>query len=309
MDKKIKFYLPDFTRLLRFNMTLVKFLKKKPQYFREGVEIGALYGAFPNSCWNGARAIKGECDEYYMRRALKTLEIEGIPVRFTFSNPHITEQMLDDKRCNLMLKLAENPSNGIKNGVIVVSEILEGYVRKNYPSYEIISSTCKCITDKTELREELKKDYNMVVLDYNFNNDFEFLADLENKDKCELLVNELCIPQCPNRKRHYGLIGEDILRLTGASVAPQGTAFDDCPCKNLGFHDIKSQKTFITVSDIWEKYEPMGFRNFKIEGRLDYIFNLLDTYLYYMSNPDYTDILRSEILIELMDIGVIKVSQ
>ena len=45
--------------------------------------------------------------------------------------------------------------------------------------------------------KELKKDYHLVVLDYDHNKDFEYLQSIENKEKCELLVNPVCKAKCP----------------------------------------------------------------------------------------------------------------
>ena len=59
------------------------------------------------------------------------------------------------------------------NEVIVVSDILEEYIRKTYPGFKIISSTCKEIKNMNVLNAELAKDYKLVVLDYNLNNQFE----------------------------------------------------------------------------------------------------------------------------------------
>lgn len=54
--------------------------------------------------------------------------------------------------------------------MLVVSPILEAYIRKNYPGFTINSSTCKEIRGIEGVNEELKKDYGLVVLDYNLNN-------------------------------------------------------------------------------------------------------------------------------------------
>lgn len=83
----------------------------------------------------------------------------------------ITEEHLNDDFCNFVLRTAENG----KNGVIVVSPILEQYIRDKYPGYKITSSTCKRITDINNLNSELDKNYDIVVLDYDFNNKFDML--------------------------------------------------------------------------------------------------------------------------------------
>lgn len=43
-------------------------------------------------------------------------------------------------------------NNGL-NEAIVVSPLLEDYIRNNYPKYKLTSSTCKRITDPKALEE------------------------------------------------------------------------------------------------------------------------------------------------------------
>ena len=101
-----------------------------------------------------------------MAEILRQFNGRGIPCRFTFTNPLITEEHLNDKFCNDVMRMADN---GL-NEVIVNSPILEEYIREKYPSYKITSSTCKQIEDFDALSAELDKDYSLVVLDYNWNN-------------------------------------------------------------------------------------------------------------------------------------------
>ena len=43
----------------------------------------------------------------------------------------------------------------------------------------------------------------------------------------------------------------------------------------------------------------MGFENFKIEGRSSHMFNLIETYLYYMAKPECRDEARFTLLMTL----------
>jgi hypothetical protein len=122
-----------------------------------------------------------------------------IPCRLTSANYQLEAKHLWDIYCNYLLDLFYWEGNSI----IVNSPILEEYIRKKYPKYKIISSTTKCLNEKDSALNELKYEYEMVVLDYNFNKDFEFLNNIQNKEKCELLINPVCMPKCPRRKEHY----------------------------------------------------------------------------------------------------------
>ena len=57
---------------------------------------------------------------------------------------------------------------------------------------------------------------------------------------------------------------------------------------------------FISIDDIREVYLPMGFTNFKIEGRsLGSAVNL-EFLLYYMVKPEYQLLVREEIYLDSM---------
>lgn len=121
-------------------MLMVKMLDAFPHYFREGIEIASFFGEFPTCLWNGGRYDgDDQCDAGYVKQVIKTVNASGIAIRYTFTNPTITEKDLSDPYCNFCMEAGDNG----KNEVIVVSPILEGYIRKNYKNYAINSSTCK----------------------------------------------------------------------------------------------------------------------------------------------------------------------
>ena len=178
----VKFHLPGLRANFPINMLLVDMMKKCPEYFREGLEIASFFGEFPTSKWNGGRFSGGDqCSVDYIRGVIRAVNAEGIPIRFTYTNPLITEEDLADPYCNFCLLEANNGMNE----VIVVSPLLEEYIRECYPKYKITSSTCKEIKDINAVNAELEKDYHVVVLDYNLNNKFDLLEKIEKKKKCD----------------------------------------------------------------------------------------------------------------------------
>jgi collagenase-like PrtC family protease len=200
--------------------------------------------------------------------------------------------------------------NGL-NEVIVVSEILERYIREKFPKYPVVSSTCKHIEDPEKLRSELNKDYKMVVLDYNLNNKFEMYNTFsqEEKSKCEFLCFEVCIPNCPKRHEHQINTGQNIINLV--KHLETGCGFEPIPfeCMNGVLHtiyDIQDYPTFISPEAIYQKYVPMGFRNFKLESRTTDTLVLLDFYCQYLVKPEYRDKTRIDMLMHLKRNGVYK---
>ena len=317
---KVKFHLPDFAGHFMFNLVFIEMLKKCPEYFREGVEIASIYGVFPPSLWNGGRMQKGVFSKKDIKAVINTFNERGIPLRFTFTNPMLEKKHLSDDFCNMVMNLA---NNGL-NEVIVVSPLLEDYIRKNYPKYKITSSTCKRITDPDALCNEVKKDYNIVVIDYDLNNRFDILEKIPDKEKCEILVNACCDPACKRRSAHYESIGlQQIAYANHVRKYPESTFRIDslvsehpeikqvlgCRCMERTIFDIKNLRTHITPDDIWEKYVPMGFSQFKIEGRTIHMLNLMEHYLYYMIKPECKEEARFILLKQLVVNKVLSINE
>ncbi len=345
-EKKIKFHLPGLSFNFPLNMLLVDLLKQKPEFFREGVEIGSFFGEFPTSLWNGGRFSYGvQCPQDMVRYAVKSINDLGIPVRYTFTNPIIFEEDLADPYCNFCMQVGDNGMNE----VMILSPILEKYIREKYPSYKHNSSTCKEIKDINKLNEELKKDYYLVVLDQNLNRDMDFIAQIEDKERIELLVNSCCGPNCARRAEHYRYIsaqqrvvlanrdiimnGKDPKQVLDSlpdyvkerlpkdakegkfSVDPAGRKFIPLPewfCEYGEYntpYSIRNNINYIPAEDVWEKYVPMGFCNFKIEGRTGNIFSVVDNYVNYMCTPEGRDEARYTLLTQLKGQGIIGVNR
>ncbi|MDE6520932.1 MAG: U32 family peptidase [Ruminococcus sp.] len=317
---KARFHLPDFAGHFKLNLVFVEFLRQCPQYFREGVEIASVYGAFPPSLWNGGRTQGGICDKTFIKSVIKNFNERGIPLRFTFTNPMLEKKHLDDNFCNMVMHLADNGMNE----VIVFSPLLEDYIRKNYPNYKITSSTCKRITNQEQLCAEVEKDYHIVVIDYDLNHDFDTLKKISDKKKCELLVNACCNPNCQMRTEHYKVVGmQQIIYANHVKKYhdmpfnveklkkehPEILKFDECPCTERSLFEMVNLKNHISPDEIWNTYIPMGFEQFKIEGRTAETLHLVEHYMYYMIKPECKDQARFEFLKWLSQNGVITIEE
>lgn len=308
---KVKFHLPGLRANFPINMLVVKMMQNYPHYFREGLEIASFFGEFPTSKWNGGRYCGGDqCNSAYIRQVIQAVNAEGIPIRFTYTNPLITEEDLKDPYCNFCLQEADN---GL-NEVIVVSPILEQYLRENYPNYKLTSSTCKELKDIDAVNAELEKDYHIVVLDYNLNNKFDFLEQIKKKEKCELLANCCCIPNCPRRGEHYRFMAwqEQIALKNRTLPANRQIEMPKWQCEwgeNTSVYIFKNYETHISPEAIWEKYVPMGFNQFKLEGRTANLFLLIDTYAYYFAKPEYRDEMRFALTAQLQSNRIITVNK
>lgn len=309
---EVRFHLPGLRRNYPLNVMFIGLLKGHPEYFREGVTIASCFGEFPTSMWNGGRNSRADqCNADFVNVVIKSLNGWGVPVRFTYTNMLLEEEDLKDPYCNYCLRVAHNGMNG----VILVSPLLEQYVRENYPNMKITSSTCKQIKGVEGVNAELAKGYDMVVLDYNMNNRFEELEQITDKGRCEILINAACEPNCPRRGAHYRHISENQKNIVKNMSLPRDQQIPLKPweCKYCvgtvqNVHTIREFNTYVSPEDIWDKYVPMGFRNFKIEGRTDDLFVVIEAYCHYMIKPEYQGEVRLRLLRHLEDAKVIQVN-
>ena len=177
-------------------------------------------------------------------------------------------------------------------------EVLLDYLRTAYPRFYFVSSTTKVLTGFPQLRKELEREtFRFVVPDFRLNRAFEQLRTLPQslKDKTEFLCNECCWFGCKDRKACYEAVsrktlGEDAPHRCTAPGAADGYRFSRA-MENLGF---------ISAQDIRTVYLPMGFTNFKLEGRGLGSAILLEFLLYYLTKPEHQLHVREAIYLDAM---------
>ena len=292
--RKAVYHLPGLFEFYELYRVFLPLFRKHRDWFYEKSEIGSIYGAPSDCLWGGGRVEDGECNP---REVLALLEEYGISARLTFSNSLLEEKHLADARCNALCSLFEK--SGVPNGVIVHSELLTAYLRKNYPGLYLVSSTTKVLTDFEQLRAETARaEFRYVVPDFRLNKAFAQLNTLTDaqKDKTEFLCNECCWFGCKDRKKCYEAVSRKNLGLDGmehhctAPGAQNGYRFSEA-MKNPGF---------IRTEEIRSTYLPMGFTNFKIEGRGLGSALILEFLLFYLTKPDFQINVREEIYLDNM---------
>lgn len=276
----VNFYLPDFVNNAGGIIFLSDLMTHCPMWFYEDAKISAAYGSFGSCIWNGGRTFHARNDSRAMARLIEEYNKRGISVRYTFTNPLIEEKHLNDTFSNLCLEL----SNNGQNEVIVNSPVLEQYIRENYPNFRLISSTTKCIDTLDGLREELKKDYYLVVADSVWNNTDELFA-LENKEKIELIPDHTCQDNCPRRRAHYEDTGRCMLTFRDTEFQCYNIKFD--------FPDLQKHHNFISADDVYGKYQRAGFQHMKLDGRSFTPKNTVESFVYYLVKPEYHEKLKA----------------
>lgn len=295
------YHLPGLFEFYELYKKFLPIFREHREYFYDWCDIGSIYGAPSDCIWGGGRIeIGGQNPE----EVLKLTEEYGISARLTFSNSLLTLEHLSDNKCNEFCRLFEQKSNKenenkIQNGVIVYSDLLVNYLKKNYPSLYLISSTTKVLTNFDDLINEINRaEFKYVVPDFRLNKIYERLRTMteKQKNKVEFLCNECCYYGCTDRKACY----ETVSRQNLLENCPDHVCTAPGAEEGYVFSKAMTNSGFIGIDDIQEIYLPMGFSNFKIEGRGLGSALVLEFLLYYMTKPEYQLNVREKIYLDNM---------
>ena len=293
--RKAYFHLPGLFEFYELYRVFLPLYRTHRDWFYDWCEIGSLYGAPTDCLWGGGRT---GCSRHTAREVLALAQEYGISARLTFSNSLLRKEHLADRKCNALCALFEK-ENRAQNGVIVHSDLLLNYLKRQYPGLYFVSSTTKVLTDFQQLRRETEREeFRYVVPDFRLNKSFAELDTLpqDQKDKVEFLCNECCWYGCRDRKHCY----ENVSRKNLGEDCPDHRC--TAPGAQQGYRFSKAMENpgFIGAGDIRKIYLPGGFSNFKIEGRGLGSALILEFLLYYMTKPEYQLRVREEIYLDNM---------
>ena len=294
MDQnKACYHLPGLFEFYDLYKAFLPLFREHREYFYDWCEIGSIYGAPADCLWGGGRVGFGEEQPEHV---VSLMNEYGISARLTFSNSLLREEHLGDRRCNELCKLFSK-TGAVQNGIIICSDLLLDYIHAKYPAFYFVSSTTKVLTDFGQFRKELdREEFRYVVPDFRLNKQFDSLQALSEKQKrkVEFLCNECCAFGCTERRKCYENVSRKSLGETcGDHICP--AAQDG---RGYRFSEAMNNPGFIGVEDIQNVYMPMGFSQFKIEGRSLGSAVVLEFLLHYMTKPEYQLAVREEIYLD-----------
>ena len=288
------YHLPGLFEFYELYSAFLPLYREHREYFYDWCDIGSIYGAPSDCIWGGGRVGVGDHDP---RDVLALMREYHISPRLTFSNSLLREEHLADRKCNALCELFSESEPA--SGVIICSDMLMEYLKNRYPSFYFVSSTTKVLTDFSRFEDETKRDdFMYVVPDFRLNKAFDRLGAMtrEQKDKTEFLCNECCYIGCRDRKVCY----ENVSRKNLGESCPDHICTAPDSADGYLFSKAMENPAFIGTDDILNIYLPMGFSNFKIEGRGLGSALILEFLLYYMTKPEYQLRVREKIYLDSM---------
>ncbi len=289
---KAYFHLPGLFEFYDLYKVFLPLYREHRECFFDYAEIGSIYGAPADCLWGGGRVGFGDAEP---EEVCALMNEYGISSRLTFSNSLLEEKHLSDRKCNMLCSLFEHGS--VRNGVIIYSDLLMDYIKKNYPDYYFVSSTTKVLRKFRQFKEELSRsEFEYVVPDFRLNRELEELDGLsqEHKDKTEFLCNECCSFDCGARKECY----ENVSRKSLGEACEDHRCVSPNASRGYRFSDAMENPGYIGQGEIRDIYMPMGFSNFKIEGRSLGSAVVFEFLLHYLTKPEYRLKVREEVYLD-----------
>ena len=100
------------------------------------------------------------------------------------------------KKCNNLCALFQKTQ--VQSGVIVYSDLLVDYLKKQYPNLYLVSTTTKVLTHFDDFKSELNRpEFKYVVPDFRLNKALNQLSGLPQlqKDKVEFILYYMTKPE------------------------------------------------------------------------------------------------------------------
>lgn len=238
-----------------------------------GIELpnANLFGS-PKCAWDGGRCatIIEPLDSKTILRAFRYVKELNATPSLTFSKTVITKEDLEDEYSNLILDIALE----IGAKFIVCSDVLKNYIKEKKSDAHIIASVIKpalrfqgkdkieepTVEAETNFYNELLKEYDTVVVRPEY---CDALAEnpslIDDISRIEVLINQVCIKDCPKMPDHYRYLESYNL------LNPASEPFE---CYHLKFAVPQRPKLSAALKDeTVRKLCQSGVRHLKLQGR------------------------------------------
>ena len=173
----------------------------------------------------------------------------------------------DNTHRELLNHLEWLSSVGVDSITVAIPYLME-LIKKQFPHINVRASTISKVNSvaRAQLFESLGVD--SITVDAHINRDFKVLKAIRNAVKCELsvLMNNLCLYQCPYEYYHYSTLGHSSQSYNVLNGFPMDYCVLRCTIDRLTDTSQIIKARWIRPEDI-HVYEEIGIDTFKISSR------------------------------------------
>lgn len=229
-------------------------------------KIKSVYGSVRNFLLGQARYSNKipELNNSELGYFIKKIKDLGISFHYTINSPW--SELKERKNKNDFIKELEILLNLGIDALILANPFLIKTVKETFPETKIIGSINLQVNTVYKYNSLLQYGCESVVLDRPVNRNIRMLKKLSrNAERFSLLVNSTCLFDCPLQQYHANENG--FFSRGGAELIE-----DPSYCMKYCVSEIQNnpvnilKSTWIRPEDI-TKYESIGVKNFKIQGR------------------------------------------
>ena len=301
----------------------------------QGTSVDLLFGKLPFDIVGGARPgfVLPQIDRGYVNRYIEACHKKGLEFSYLLNAPCLGNLQYSRKGYGQLIELLEWIDESGADAVTIGIPYLIDLVRKRFSRLKIkVSTTARVNTVRKALQYE-QMGVEEIIIDEHVNREFKALEAIRKAVKCnlELIVNNICLWQCPYNFEHVNHDGH-------ASREGEEEAY--CYLQYPGYLCLYRKLTepvellkspWIRPEDL-PHYEDIGYDHFKITERFKrtplllehvkayenrrYDGNILDLFtlprkgaftplhLEYFIKPEHMDILKVSELGKVFDLEV-----
>jgi collagenase-like PrtC family protease len=236
----------------------------------KGTSVDALFGKLPFDVVGGARPgfVLPQVDRNYVGRYIKACHERGLEFSYLLNAPCLGNLQYSKKGYGQIIELLEWIDQSGADAVTIGIPYLIDLVRKRFPRLKVkVSTTARVNTVRKALQYE-DMGVEEIIIDEHINREFKTLEAIRKAVKCnlELIVNNICLWQCPYNYEHVNHDGH---------ASREGEEDDYCYLQYPGYLCLYRKLTdpvellkspWIRPEDI-PHYEAIGYEHFKITER------------------------------------------
>ena len=236
----------------------------------QGTSVDTLFGKLPFDVVGGARPgfVLPQVNREYVQRYIHACHEKGMEFSYLLNAPCLGNLQYSRKGYGQIIDLLEWVDHSGANSVVIGIPYLIDLVRKRFPRLKIkVSTTARVNTVRKTLQFE-DMGVEEIIIDEHINREFKTLEAIRKTVKCnlEILVNNICLWQCPYNYEHVNHDGH---------ASREGEEEDNCYLQYPGYLCLyrKLMEPVELLKSPWIRpedvhhYEDMGYKHFKITER------------------------------------------
>jgi collagenase-like PrtC family protease len=236
----------------------------------KGTSVDSLFGKLPFDVVGGARPgfVLPQINRKYVKQYIKACHERGLEFSYLLNAPCLGNLQYSKKGYGQIIDLLEWVDQSEADAVTVGIPYLIDLVRKRFPRLKVkVSTTARVNTLRKALQYE-DMGVEEIIIDEHINREFRTLEAIRKAVKCslELIVNNICLWQCPYNYEHVNHDGH---------ASREGEEDDYCYLQYPGYLCLYRKLTdpvellkspWIRPEDV-PHYEDLGYDRFKITER------------------------------------------